>query len=95
MTANEQSRNDTATIAFYRAVPGMQAERFAPADGSARWALKFGTGKINLHAAGTEFEPKAAAPTPGSADLCFTLLGRHFRPFSDFGAQRLHPRLQS
>ena len=27
--------------------------------------------KLNLHVAGHEFEPKAAAPTPGSADLCF------------------------
>ncbi|NED55976.1 VOC family protein, partial [Micromonospora aurantiaca] len=26
--------------------------------------------KINLHQAGREFEPKAAHPTPGSADLC-------------------------
>jgi hypothetical protein len=27
--------------------------------------------KINLHLRGHEFEPKAAHPPPGSADLCF------------------------
>jgi len=39
-----------------------------------RWrrkALAFGEQKINLHQRGKEFEPKAHAPTPGSADLCF------------------------
>ncbi len=36
-----------------------------------RKALSFGQQKINLHEHGREFEPKALAPTPGSADLCF------------------------
>lgn len=36
-----------------------------------RKAIAFGQQKINLHQAGKEFEPKAAKPTPGSADLCF------------------------
>lgn len=31
----------------------------------------FGDQKINLHEVNKEFEPKAQAPTPGSADLCF------------------------
>jgi catechol 2,3-dioxygenase-like lactoylglutathione lyase family enzyme len=39
--------------------------------GSGRKALLFGNQKINLHQKGKEFEPKAATPTPGSADLCF------------------------
>ena len=39
--------------------------------GEGRKALHFGCQKINLHLAGHEFEPKAAHPTPGSADLCF------------------------
>ncbi len=39
--------------------------------GKGRHALGFGRQKINLHYAGREFEPKAAHPTPGSADLCF------------------------
>jgi catechol 2,3-dioxygenase-like lactoylglutathione lyase family enzyme len=38
--------------------------------GEGRLALAFGRQKINLHEAGREFEPKAARPTPGSADLC-------------------------
>ena len=59
------------TVAFYQNVLGMQAESFSPADGSSRWALRFGAQKINLHPAGQEFDPKANTPTPGSADLCF------------------------
>ena len=60
-----------ATLTFYLDVLGMQAEKFTPADGSTRWALKFGTQKINLHVYGQEFEPKATHVQPGSADLCF------------------------
>ena len=56
-----------ATCAFYERVLGMQAVTFA----NGRYALQFGQQKINLHQAGKEFEPKAALPTPGSADLCF------------------------
>ena len=59
------------TLAFYTEVLGMWAERFTPADGSQRWALRFGSQKINLHQAGAEFLPEAAHPTTGSADLCF------------------------
>ena len=36
-----------------------------------RKALSFGVQKINLHQYRKEFDPKAKAPTPGSADLCF------------------------
>ncbi len=63
-------RNVEATVAFYQRVLGMQAEQFTPADGSTRWALKFGQCKINLHAAGAEFKPHAAHPVAGSADVC-------------------------
>ncbi len=59
------------TRGFYGDVLGMRPEKFTPADGTTRWALKFGAQKINLHQRGQEFDPKAAAPTPGSADLCF------------------------
>ena len=55
------------TRAFYERVLGMEAVVF----GEGRHALAFGQQKINLHEAGREFEPKAAVPTPGSADLCF------------------------
>ena len=56
-----------ATCAFYTEVLGMREVSF----GENRKALAFGSQKINLHQAGREFEPKAARPTPGSADLCF------------------------
>jgi catechol 2,3-dioxygenase-like lactoylglutathione lyase family enzyme len=59
-------RDLEATIAFYERL-GMQHVVFD--DG--RHALAFGTQRVNLHVAGREFEPKAAAPTPGSADVCF------------------------
>jgi nicotinate-nucleotide adenylyltransferase len=55
-----------ATVAFYSTVLGMQAQHF----GDGRVALHFGPHKINLHQAGWEVEPRAATPTPGSADLC-------------------------
>ncbi|MFL4469730.1 VOC family protein [Tateyamaria armeniaca] len=58
-------------VAFYTKVLGMTHTPFKVADGSTRHAVAFGTSKINLHKAGAEFDPKADAPTPGSADLCF------------------------
>jgi catechol 2,3-dioxygenase-like lactoylglutathione lyase family enzyme len=57
------------TVAFYRDVLGMEAVTF----GEGRRALRFGDSKINLHPAGREYEPKAARPTPGSADLCLLI----------------------
>ncbi|SFK12991.1 VOC family protein [Celeribacter neptunius] len=59
------------TVAFYTEALGMAVEEFHPADGTTRFALKFGAQKINLHASGQEFEPKAAHVQPGSGDLCF------------------------
>ena len=55
------------TCDFYSKVLGMKIIAF----GGGRRAMDFGAGKINLHQAGKEFEPKALKPTPGSADLCF------------------------
>jgi catechol 2,3-dioxygenase-like lactoylglutathione lyase family enzyme len=59
--------NIEITTDFYQRVLGMEKHLFA----EGRTALKFGQQKINLHQAGNEFEPRANAPTPGSADLCF------------------------
>jgi catechol 2,3-dioxygenase-like lactoylglutathione lyase family enzyme len=59
-------RDIEATCRFYGAL-GFRRETF----GEGRTALAFGRQKLNLHAAGNEFEPKARRPTPGSADLCF------------------------
>lgn len=60
-------RDIQASCDFYRSILGMEVVTF----GDNRKALRFGEQKINLHQAGQEFEPKAASPTPGSADLCF------------------------
>ena len=59
-------RDVEATCSFYSRVLGMDVTTFA----AGRKALVFGGQKINLHQAGREFEPKADAPTPGSADFC-------------------------
>ncbi|XP_012942143.1 glyoxalase domain-containing protein 5 [Aplysia californica] len=56
-----------ATVDFYTRVLGMEATTFK----GGRKALNYGEQKINLHESGKEFEPKAAKPTSGSADLCF------------------------
>lgn len=55
------------TVDFYTGILGMERVHF----GDARLALRFGTQKINLHQAGSEYPPHAAQPVPGSADLCF------------------------
>jgi|TARA_B100001971_G_C17690953_1_gene286996 catechol 2,3-dioxygenase-like lactoylglutathione lyase family enzyme len=54
-------------VHFYENYLGFKKETSS----GGRIALKFTNGKINLHQYGNEFEPKAAVPTPGSADLCF------------------------
>lgn len=59
-------RDIPASVAFYTRVLGMREVIF----GGDRRALAFGRCKLNLHQAGREFEPKAAHPTPGAADLC-------------------------
>lgn len=59
--------NIDATCRFYAHHLGMEIITF----GDNRRALRFGNQKINLHQLGQEFEPMAATPTSGSADLCF------------------------
>ncbi|MHA1598645.1 MAG: VOC family protein, partial [Alphaproteobacteria bacterium] len=58
-----------ATCDFYARVLGMRVTTFS-SGGIERKALSFGSQKINLHKAGAGFEPKAAHPLSGSADLC-------------------------
>jgi catechol 2,3-dioxygenase-like lactoylglutathione lyase family enzyme len=55
------------TCVFYESVLGFEVIAFE----QGRKALQFGKQKLNLHQQGREFEPKAAAPTPGAIDLCF------------------------
>ncbi|RLJ77767.1 VOC family protein [Pedobacter alluvionis] len=59
--------NLESTCRFYSLALGMEIIDF----GKNRKALKFGNQKINLHQYGSEFEPKAFKPMPGTADLCF------------------------
>ncbi len=59
-----------ATTEFYGRL-GMETVSFEAADGSHRYALRFGVQKINLHQQGAEFRPHAGTPTAGSGDLCF------------------------
>ncbi len=60
-------RNLEESCDFYQRALGMRREIF----GEGRIALIFGRQKINLHPHPSPYEPKAAEPTPGSADLCF------------------------
>ena len=59
-------RDIEATCGFYTRVLGFEVVRF----GDGRTALSFGGQKFNLHEKGREFEPRAAAAVPGSADFC-------------------------
>jgi catechol 2,3-dioxygenase-like lactoylglutathione lyase family enzyme len=77
------------TIAFYERALGMRAVTF----GDGRRGLAFGEQKLNLHQAGHEFEPRARAPVPGSADLCFTTdvpLGEVIRRLARVGVALEH-----
>jgi catechol 2,3-dioxygenase-like lactoylglutathione lyase family enzyme len=60
-------KNIDASVKFYNSVLGMEVITF----GEGRKALKFGNHKINLHDTGGNFAPKASAPLPGAADVCF------------------------
>ena len=59
------------TADFYSRVLEMEPAVFRDGRRALLGTLTFGQQKINVHLAGSEFEPKAARPTPGSADLCF------------------------
>ncbi len=54
------------TCSFYHHVLGMEV--ITADDG--RKALRFGECKINLQQVGSEFEPRARRPEPGTQDLC-------------------------
>ncbi len=60
-------RDIEVTCAFYEKVLGMTRHSFGPD----RVALHYGGQKINLHPHPSPIDPKAAVPSPGSADLCF------------------------
>ena len=59
-------RDEAASRHFYADVLGMRAETF----GDGRLAFHFGEQKLNVHVAGAQVTPHAAAAAPGSTDLC-------------------------
>lgn len=63
-------RDTAAAVRFYESL-GFTHRLF----NGGRHALYSGSIKINLHEAGREFEPKAALPAPGSADICLITKG--------------------
>jgi catechol 2,3-dioxygenase-like lactoylglutathione lyase family enzyme len=64
------TRDREGCIRFYRDVLGMELVSFrTPSE--ERFALKFGSQKINLHEWGREFTPRAHVAAPGTLDLCF------------------------
>jgi catechol 2,3-dioxygenase-like lactoylglutathione lyase family enzyme len=77
--------NIDATIDFYTEVLGMEVVTF-----DKRKALAFGIQRINLHQRGHEFDPKAAHPTPGSADLCFITTTPLSEVIEYLTSQRIH-----
>ena len=77
--------NIDATVDFYTEALGMDAVTF---DG--RKALAFGIQRINLHQRGHEINPKAAHPTPGSADLCFITTTAVDEVIEYLTSQRIH-----
>ncbi len=54
------------TCNFYCNILGLHRQSF----GEDRIALKFGEQKFDLHEVGSEINPKAKLPMPGSMDLC-------------------------
>lgn len=65
------TRDIDTCISFYVSVLGMSVRSYDTEDGSTRYAIYFGSQKINLHLAGAEIKPHALHPMFGSADLCF------------------------
>jgi catechol 2,3-dioxygenase-like lactoylglutathione lyase family enzyme len=54
------------TCYFYSRALGMTPKQMP----NGRWALHFGSQKINLQQVGLDVDPLARRPTPGAADFC-------------------------
>ena len=61
------------TIDFYTNVLGMKLEKFFTSshDHQIRYAISFGSQKINIHEQKKPIKPNALNPTSGSMDICF------------------------
>ena len=62
--------NIEATTQFYERALGFQREFFHGPGGAPRYALKFGSQKINLQDRDTQTPTKAQQPTFGAGDFC-------------------------
>jgi catechol 2,3-dioxygenase-like lactoylglutathione lyase family enzyme len=58
------------TLRFYERALGFERELFRGPEGQPRFALKFGSQKINLQDRSTDTPTKAQQPTLGSGDFC-------------------------
>lgn len=61
------------TIDFYTNILGMKLEKFSSSldDNQFRYAVSFGSQKINIHEQIKPIKPNALNPSSGSMDICF------------------------
>ena len=65
--------NLNKTINFYTNILGMKLEEFSSSldNDNIRYAVSFGSQKINIHEEKKPINPNALNPTSGSMDICF------------------------
>lgn len=61
------------TIDFYKNILGMKLEKFSSSlnNKQIRYAVSFGSQKINIHEEKKPLKPNALKPCSGSMDICF------------------------
>ena len=61
------------TVDFYTNILGMKLEKFSSSlkNNQIRYAVSFGTQKINIHEEKKPLKPNALNPSSGSMDICF------------------------
>ena len=66
-------KNLKKTIDFYTNILGMKLEEFSLSldNKQIRYAVSFGSQKINIHEEKKPIKPNALNPSPGSMDICF------------------------
>ena len=66
-------KNLKKTINFYTNILGMKLEKFSSSldNNQIRYAVSFGSQKINIHEEKKPIKPNALNPSSGSMDICF------------------------
>ena len=61
------------TINFYTNILGMKLQKFSSSSNNnqIRYAVSFGSQKINIHEEKKPLKPNALKPSSGSMDICF------------------------